>query len=115
MGISINDLDGNLNLRDTSLLSSNGTKISSLRELLDEELKISGGRMQKTSAYVNNKKGIYAVYGQGIDFYVGNGFDDITVFGDDVRVFSDDKDINVRKFKRINGIIDDIEDLVDQI
>lgn len=43
MGINIDDLDNNLNLVDTSLLSENETIPDNLRELSNEELKICGG------------------------------------------------------------------------
>lgn len=123
MGISINNLDGNLNPGEAAWVSSNETASNpkgfesrnNLRELVDGELNISGGEMQKNSVYVNNRKGVYAVYGQGIDLFVNDGFDDIAVFGDDVSVYSNDKDINVRQFKRVNRIVEDIEDLISQI
>ena len=113
MGISINDLDGNLNLGDASLVSSKVSTSDRLRELLDSELKISGGEM-KTSVFVG-KNERFLIYGDGIDVYLRDVNDDITVLGDDITVYSDDKNVNVRKLRRVNRIVNDIEDLASQI
>ena len=110
MGISINDLDGYVATSDPKGFGSRNR----LREMVDGELKIAGGGMQKTSVFVN-KNELFTVYGDGIDVYVRDVNDDIGVVADDITVYSDNKNLNIRKLRQVNRLVNDIEDLASQI
>ena len=67
MGININDLDNNLQPVGASLLSGNESLLDSLRELSDEEQKLSGGGKKDGSGpvYIDNGYAGYFFYGGG--------------------------------------------------
>ena len=69
MGININDLDSNFEPVGASLLSGNESIMDNLRELSEEELKVSGGQAFFSGAggtfFSGGKKGKGAFFIQG--------------------------------------------------
>lgn len=89
MVININDLEDNFNPHGTPFLSGRGTVSDSLRELLPEELKTSGGEEEGKAVFISNKGG-YLIYGDDIDVFLpGPSIDGgkVGVYGDNVNVY----------------------------
>ena len=119
MGININDLDGSLNPGDTSLVSNDKTMIDNLRQLLDEELKISGGETEDISVLRSKNDGLTVFGGDGLNVYLSDGNDDVTVYGDGIKVYRGlnrgKKGFYARKIRQIERIFSNIEALANQI
>lgn len=73
MGIDINDLNNNLKPTGASSLFGNETVSNNLRELLEEELKTSGGAMGSDSVVATNDGGVgsITVNDDDVTVYVG--------------------------------------------
>lgn len=119
MGININDLDGSLNPGDTSLVSNDKTMIDNLRQLLDEELKISGGEMEDISVLRSKNGGLTVFGGYGLDVYLPDGNDDVTVYGDGINVYRGinrgKKGLYARKIREIERIFSNLEAFANQL